>query len=537
MASHTECGIIELTLNNEGGDLPVTYTITDPRDVTCQVQLVVNPGNSCTYTMEGFAPGPWTVPITAEDGWGNVTDEDQDIDVDCDCGEGECGTPSVEVEVNCGSTLVTLCLGATGGDVNYEITNPETLEVIVVLVLDGEEECIELELSCGVEWVIPIDACGEFFSQAVAFCDCLCPTPLEIKGFTPCRSGGLLGDGNDLRVLLVSRGYKTVIAELKPTSGEFTRVLDGTSTLAMEGTVSGRLEDSCCDGWDEIRPWATEIIVFRGGRDAWAGPVTDVVFGYGTVRVEADDLTAWFDRRTIPTMTFTGDDLTDMFLAIVAEALKPDDSMNMNIISQPTGVVGDRSYNGNLYQYAGDAIKELADTGLDYTAYSRNLIVGGEEVDASPFVTLLDEHWTEPPQVRDRGNEQATVVVVKGNGVQAVAFAPQSYIDFYGYLVRVFEEPDILDQGSCQVAADTRVDLLRDPQFIETPVGAGLKTTAPITLEQLIPGMRMRVDTQSTCRKIVNDFRLQQVTVNFDGTVSIDLQPLGHVAAAFSVGV
>lgn len=354
---------------------------------------------------------------------------------------------------------------------------------------------------------------------------------LEVRGFTPCRSGGLLGDGNDLRVLLVTRGYSAVIAELKPTSGEFTRTLDGTSTLSMEGVTSGHSKESCCDGWGDIRTWATEIIVFRDGRDAWAGPVTDVVFGHGTVRVEADDLTAWWDRRTIPTLNFVGEDLTNVFLAIVEEALKPDDSMNMNIISQLTGVTGDRIYNGNLYQYAGDAIKELADTGLDYTAYSRNIIVGGEEVDASPFVTLLDEHWTEPPEVRDRGNEQATVVVVKGNGVQAVAFAPQAYIDYYGYLVRVFEEPDILDEKSCILAAETRVDLLKDPQFIETPVGAGLKTTAPITLEQLIPGMRIRVDTQSTCRKVVNDFRLQQVTVNFDGNVSIDLQPLGHTSS------
>lgn len=360
-------------------------------------------------------------------------------------------------------------------------------------------------------------------------------TALDIKGFTPCRSGGLLGDGNDLRVLLATRGYTSVIAELKPTSGEFTRVLDGTSTLWMEGAISGRLSESCCDGWKDIRTWATEIVVFRDGRDAWAGPVTDVTFGYGSVRVEADDLTAWWDRRTIPTLNFVGEDLTNVFLGIIAEALTPDDSMNMNIISELTGVIVDRTYNGNIYQYAGDAIRELADTGLDYTAYSRNIIVGGEEVDASPFVTLLDEHWTEPPDVRDRGNEQATVVVVKGEGVQAVAFAPQEYIDYYGYIVRVFEEPDILDEPSCLLAAKSRVDLLKDPQFIETPIGAGLKTTAPITLEQLIPGMRIRVDTQSTCRKVVNDFRLQQVTVNFNGTVSIDLQPLGHVASDGSV--
>ncbi len=362
-----------------------------------------------------------------------------------------------------------------------------------------------------------------------------CPTPLEIKGFTSCLTGGLLGDGNDLRVILVTRGGGSVIAELNPTSGEFTRTLDGTSTLSMSGAMSGLMGESCCEGWEEIRTWATEIMVFRDGRDAWVGPVTDIKFGYGTVQIEADDLTSWWDRRTIPTLNFVSQDLTDIFLRIHEEAMKPDDSMNMIIRSELTGVTGDRAYNGNLYQYAGDAIKELSDTGIDWTAYSRYIIIGGEEVDTSPFTTLLDEHWTEPPTVRDRGNEQATVVVVKGQGVQAVATAPQAYIDYYGYLVRVFEEPDILDESSAALAAQSRVDLLREPQFIETPIGAGLKTTAPITLEQLIPGMRLRVDTQSTCRRLVADFRLQQVTVDFSGNVAIDLQPLGHVSESGTV--
>jgi hypothetical protein len=441
-------------------------------------------------------------------------------------------TSEVTADDTCNPTA-NVCVTAIGGPADVEIVNPITATATFLALVEDEEGCVEITLTCGQVWGIEVyELVPERVLEATIAIDCVCeqtcPTPLDIKGFTSCKSGGLLGDGNDLRVLLVTRGARNVIAELKPISGEFTRVLDDTSMLSMGGVVSGRLEESCCDGWEDIRPWATEVIVYRDGRDQWAGPVTDVSFGYGTIAVEADDLTAWWDRRTIPSLNFLGDDLTDIFLRIYDEAMKPDESPNINLITQLTGVVGDRAYNGNSYMYAMDAIKELADTGLDFTAFSRNVIVGGEEVDVTPFVTLLDEHWTEPPIVCDRGNEQATIVVVKGQGVQAVARAPQSYIDFYGVLVRVFEEPDILDAPSVRLAAETRVDLLKDPQFIETPQGAGLKTTAPITVEQLIPGMRIRVDTQSTCRQVVNDFRLQQVTVNFDGNVSIDLQPLGY---------
>jgi hypothetical protein len=337
-----------------------------------------------------------------------------------------------------------------------------------------------------------------------------------------------LGDGSDLRVLLVTKGARSVIAEVRPTSGQFTRVLDATSELSMEGTITGIGGEPCCDGWDEIRAWATEVLVYRDGRDAWCGPVTDVTFEFGRVRIEADDITAWWDRRVVPDLSFVNTDLTDIVVALNEAAMAPDPTPNVQLSATPSGVGGTRTYRAESYQYVADAIDELAKTGVDYTAYGRTVIVSGEEVEATPYVTLLDEHWTEPPKVRQRGNEQATVVVVRGQGIQAIATAPSQYLDYYGHIVRTFDEQDIKDIDTLQLAAQTRVDLLKEAFFIETPTGAGLKASAPITLPELIPGMRIRVDTRSTCRRVVDDFRLSKVTVGFDGSVAIDLQPLGH---------
>jgi hypothetical protein len=355
----------------------------------------------------------------------------------------------------------------------------------------------------------------------------ICPLP-EIKGFTPCYSGGLLGDGSDMRVLLVTRGAQAVLADLHPTSGYFTRLLDGTSELTMSGTISGLLADSCCDGWEDIHPWATEVIVYRDGRDAWSGPVTQGKYGYGYAEVEADDLTAWYSRRTVPALNLVNRDLTDIFMLLHDAAMQQGPIENMNVVDSPSGIITSRVYQGQLYQYTHDAIAELAKTGLDYTAYSRTILVAGEDLNQAPYITLMDEHWTTPPTIIERGNEQATVVIVKGKGIQAQAVAPKEYLDYYGVLVRVFDEPNIVDVVSAELAAETRLDMLKDPVYIETPVGAALKTSAPITLEQLIPGIVIRVDSQSTCRKVVSDFRLHKVTVDFGGAVSIDLEPLGH---------
>lgn len=358
------------------------------------------------------------------------------------------------------------------------------------------------------------------------------PTPdpvFTIKGLTICSNETRLGDGQDLRVFLVTRGATAVLSEIKPTSGTFSRELDATSTLSMVGTVMGSLGSSCCDDWEDLDTWATEILVFRDGRDAWCGPVTDVAYNYGEISVKADDLTAWWDRRTVPNVSYDGVDLTDIFVGVHEAAMEEDPSPNITIDATRVGLRGSRSVLKSQYVYAVDILQEIAETSLDYTAYGRNILVKGTEIDADPWLVLQDEHWTEPPTVRKRGNEQATRVVVRGEGVQSVASASAEYMDYYGLLTRTFDESSITDQASCDLAAQTRLDMLKDPLYIETPAGAKLKTSAPITLAQLIPGMRVRVDTQATCKKIIGDFRLQRVSVDFNGDVAIDLEPIGSI--------
>ena len=347
-----------------------------------------------------------------------------------------------------------------------------------------------------------------------------------------CSPNSQLGLGTDLKVLLVSRGATREIAELNPVSGYFTRDLDATSNLELNGVTTGLLGESCCDGWEDVYPWNTEIIVYRDGRDAWSGPVTGVDFGYGTVKVTASDLTAWWDRRILLTdLTYTTTDLADIFVELHDQAMASDPVDNFNVSPTATGVIGDPSYKLTDYKYVGDLIGELSKTGLDWTAFGRTILVGGEEVPANPYVTITDDFWTEPPMIVARGNDQATEVIVKGKGVTGTAISSPEYLNFYGRLTRVFDESQIVDQDSAMRAASTRLALLEDQLYIETPQSAALKPTAPITVAELIPGMRIRVDTKASCRRVVTDFRLKSVRVEFTGQVSIGLQPLGTVGS------
>jgi hypothetical protein len=298
----------------------------------------------------------------------------------------------------------------------------------------------------------------------------------------------------------------------------------------MTGVTSGLLGESCCDNWDEVYPWNTEIIVYRDGRDAWCGPVTGVEFGYGTVKVTAADLTAWWDRRVLPAdLNFVNVDISTIFQTVATAAMSTDPVANFNITTTPTGILGSRTYLQTDYKYANDLLGELAKTGIDYSAYGRTILCGGEQVPADPYVVLTDEFWVQPPTISARGNDQATQVIVLGKGVTGIATATAAYTNFYGLLVRTFSENEIEDAASAQAAANTRLALLQDQLYIEAGTGGGLKPTAPITLPELIPGIRVRVDSSASCRQVVADFRLKSVKVGFDGSVSIDLQPLGTI--------
>lgn len=457
---------------------------------SCSLEVLVV-GDVCE-SLEFIPAGSWPEPIPPGTCFGAIGFNVGGFDI----------TWSATVDWGDGNTDLLNGVGGESVGIGHIYSLANTYLVTVTTVQNGVETVCEIS--------VPV-TCVE-----------LQPAPV-----TNCLPGATLGNGEDLRVFLVNRGATQVIAELLPVSGSFTRALDKTSTLECTGIVTGIGDDLCCDDWKEVYPWITEVYVWRDGRDAWSGPVTEVEFGYGEVTVRASDLTAWWDRRTVPDRYFVGQDIADIFTAVHDAAMAPAPVQNFTVVAEPTDIFADRSYQNANYQYASDALDELSKTGVDWTCYGRTVLAGGTEVPAEPYFVMYDDFWSTPPTVVARGNDQATRVIVKGEGLAGIAQAPASYLSSYGLLVRVFEQSKIRDQGSANAAARTRLEFLKDPYYIETPSGAALTPTAPVTLPELIPGIRVRVVTNSTCRSLTSDFRLTGVNVQFDGKVSIDLQPLG----------
>lgn len=342
-----------------------------------------------------------------------------------------------------------------------------------------------------------------------------------------------LGTGDDLRVVLATRGYGRVISELNPReNGSFDRTLDRTGTCTLTIPVSGSLGESCCDDLEELAEWATEIVVFRDTdeatglkRDAFGGPVVDIDWKYGEVKIIAKGLTAWWSRRLLPRSSPGLLDAAEYFNLYHSQAMAADPITGFDVNATPTGIQIERDITDEI-TFASEPLKELSDSTIDWTEYGRKLIVGGGEVPAEPYVTLSDRDFTKPLEVKSRGSVMATQVVAIGNGVIGVAddAAAQAY---YGLITRTIKAEFISDPNEIQQFAQTKLDLLKRSTYIAPPKNATLKPTAPITLPELIPGMRIRFDASATCQGLVEDFRLHRVKVGFDGKVSIECQPLG----------
>lgn len=336
-----------------------------------------------------------------------------------------------------------------------------------------------------------------------------------------------LGCGEELRLLLTTRGAGRVLAELSPVEGQFTRTLDATSSLTAKMLVGGAFGVNCCADLSEIRPWATEVAVFWDGLLAWAGPVTSAKFSADSVSLTAKDLTAWWSRRVLPVSSYANLDLADIFLNYHEQAMEQDPSPNFNLTVSPSYVTGTRSVLTPALAWT--MMQELTQTAVDFTAYGRTVLVGGQEVPAQPHLTLQDGDFEAPLEVDERGDIMANrVVIVGAPGIEAVA-ENDEFIQFYGLVERVFYESNVLDEGSAQALANTRLSLLKDPTFLSPPEGKALQSTAPMTLAELIPGSRIRVSSNGTCRTLTSDFRLRTVTADFSGKVTPSLEPLGTV--------
>ncbi|WP_326768682.1 hypothetical protein OG978_32830 [Streptomyces sp. NBC_01591] len=307
-------------------------------------------------------------------------------------------------------------------------------------------------------------------------------------------------------------------------SVEWSRVLDDIS----EAQVVVAPDAECCAALSRVRTWRHKLAIYRGTVPVWEGPISSSVeWTVDGAVISAVDILGWLDRRSPhTTQEFVDHELAEVAQWLVDDGFAPHDPGHAVTIVAPSRIRGRRSYQADVGQ-TGDHLRDLAATGIDFTALGSRILILPEDHSAR-LASLSDADFADELVVVEDGLALATRWVVHGkDGVKGVAGGVHPY---YGLIERVVEETSILDDASAEAAARSRLAAsCPAPVFLDSQE-ATLSPDAGLDVPALVPGWCVDVTTTQTCRTISQALKIATVKVKEDSdseTISLQLTPAG----------
>ncbi len=350
----------------------------------------------------------------------------------------------------------------------------------------------------------------------------------------PCQ----LGCSEDTRVYIKDRCGASTVGDITDSVSflKYGRELDDDSecevSVHFESDAAGRM---CCETLAKTRTWRHEIAVERDGEPVWEGPIINISYQRSIGHVVARDIVAWLDVRVIHNAyEFVGVDLSTIAQTVIEDAVGAhDDVCVLQYMSvTPAGAVRDMSVR-TRQRTAGEVLRELAQSGLDFTVVGRSLVIGADFA-FGPVGPLTDGHFLNDVEVEERGLAAATKWYHPGTGVVGSCGGVDPYLGLIERAVENFAESTdqaFLDEASCFRLSTSNPP----PLHVNIPDGAQLSPDAPVCPRLLVPGTLVDLDISETCRPARVRQRLTAVQFrNDDKTeqVSVTIAPAGLLAEA-----
>lgn len=160
-----------------------------------------------------------------------------------------------------------------------------------------------------------------------------------------------------------------------------------------------------------------------------------------------------------------------------------------------------------------DEVGDLEDVGLGWTFSAGRLIVGPL---ASQHVTntLTDQHMEADIAVEKDGAECVTDMLIQGKGVYGYHIDSERYV---GLLQEVEKADSLVRAGECESLAKRRVEEAKyPPRRLDIGGDARLLPTAPISLDQLVPGALVPVSSSQTGITVSAVMMIKSISVTQD---------------------
>lgn len=308
------------------------------------------------------------------------------------------------------------------------------------------------------------------------------------------------------------------------TEVEWTRRLDDVSTAR----IAVQPEGDCCASLGDVHVWRHKLVISRDEQVVWSGPVVSIDFRQGEVEIFASDILVWLDRR-VPheDMIFTDADLTEIATWLIEDAFAPDDPGHTLSVVGRSKVQGGRQYFQDVGQ-SGDHLRDLGDTGLDFTAVADTIVLLPEDFEAV-VGTLSDADLPDGLVVSEDGASLATRFVVYGDDEGDVKGSSGGSDAYYGLLERSVEELSVKTDSSAAAAARSRrAASFPVPVFLSSDE-VTLSPEAAVDVAKLVPGWCLDVSSDATCRRVGQRMKIAGVKVTEDGdgeSVKVALAPL-----------
>lgn len=297
------------------------------------------------------------------------------------------------------------------------------------------------------------------------------------------------------------------------TSVEYNRLLNDASTATATVGVSG---PECCAELGNVRSWRHLLNIYRGDAFMWSGFIVNIDWSFDRTVFRAVDIIGLLDRR-VPhqAFQFTGTDITEIARQLVEDGLAPDDPGHTTTVIGPAMVDGGRTYERSVGQVA-DHLRDLADTGLDFTAVGTNIVILPDTF-CDVVGRLSDEDLPQGVTVTEDGASLATRQIVAGSQTGTAIGTAGGVNAYYGLLELYTEQTTITDQASADAAAAAKLaSSLGVPVYIDTQ-NVTLAPTAPVDVAQLVPGWCVDITTDSTCRTITQRLKITGLKITEDG--------------------
>lgn len=347
------------------------------------------------------------------------------------------------------------------------------------------------------------------------------------------------------------------------------RTINDTSE-AQVTVLKGNISPECCVAIGKAEPWVHELTIYRDTELVWQGPIISTTARRESITINARDVFAWLDklvntydisyvpavadaegRRRAP-ITYIAWNHLRLNLEESSLSVPPDYPGIMDyVVRRDAGlptikVEKDGSTNTAAWaEYLGNIWREWAKRGLTWTTIGRRLLLRAKPTNTTRAMgrLTLDDFAGEVEVIKDgttaatygfASNQSGQNISVDGDGDPSKVLGTGRVGTAYGrldVLVNIQEE-DATDADLRAAARDAIAGRYPVPLTITIPDGSTLTTTAPVKIEQLVPGERFDVLADAYCTPIVQGFMLSDLDVSWQNgaeKVAISLVPLAEV--------